>query len=78
MEDYASRLQFRVRLEEAKQRDSGLAYYEDDHIRQSIVHTREDLVLLVCYARSAKRTLKLIACLLVALILECGYALWKH
>ena len=45
----ASWLQTRVKTEEREMLQDGLDRYEKEEINQAIVHTREDVVLLVSY-----------------------------
>ena len=68
----AGALQASVRADEAY----GAAEYSSRQIRRSIVHTREDVVLLASYlaslneqAASIRGLLRIVACLLASLLL---------
>ena len=70
----AWRLQKEVRSSESKKRESGVDY-DEIHVRQSIVHTREDLVLLVplvthilSQTKKVNTKLSIIVALLIVLI----------
>jgi hypothetical protein len=49
-------LQSAVRSAEAEQRDRGTLYYDALHVKQSIVNTREDLVLAIGHLSELHRT----------------------
>lgn len=67
-----------VRNDEREQLHSGASYYNDDQVRQAIVHSRQDIVLMVSYLSSLNaqimrltRALWLIAgLLLVSLVVQ--------
>lgn len=63
-DDRARKLQRHVRIDEAEQLRDGLSDYDDGQIRQAIVHSRQDIVILVSYLSSANYKLKVIAGLL--------------
>jgi len=65
IEDDLSRdTQIRVRSQEM----NNIEDYEDERVNQSIVHTREDIVLLVSYASSIIKILKSIRTLIVTIL----------
>ena len=43
--------------------------YEDEHVKQSVIHTRQDVVLLVSYASSIVKILKSIRFILGAILI---------
>ena len=43
--------------------------YEDEHVKQSVIHTRQDVVLLVSYASSIIKILKSIRFILGAILI---------
>lgn len=71
-DDKAGRLQRGVRSDEAKQRD--VMDYDSQHVRQSIVHVREDVVLLVAHVGAVNSQLRTIKWLLLILAVLVGYA----
>lgn len=48
-------LQYSVRESEREQRDMGINYSEE-HVNQSIVHAREDMVLLISHLTTLNKT----------------------
>tara|TARA_Y100001934_G_C11852029_1_gene540004 strand:+ start:336 stop:572 length:237 start_codon:yes stop_codon:yes gene_type:complete len=64
----AADLQYQVRTEEYEMNMD----YEEDHVRRSTVHAREDIVLLVSQLSSANQQLRTISrfyfCILLVLI----------
>jgi hypothetical protein len=53
--DMASALQRGVMADEAEHLDKGLDLYSEEQKTQAIVHTRQDIVLLVSYVSSISR-----------------------
>lgn len=49
--------QFDVRDSERRQREMGLTDYSDDHVRQAIVHAREDLVMIYAACADSRNLL---------------------
>ena len=43
--------------------------YEDEYVKQSVIHTRQDVVLLVSYAQSIVKILKSIRFILGAILI---------
>lgn len=68
----AWRIQRGVREDELKQRDN--RDYDEQHVRQSIVHSREDVVMLVAYADAVNTQLSTIKWLLAATLALAAYA----
>lgn len=68
----AIKLQKVTRESEKEQRDAGIDY-DEKHIRQSIIHTREDVILLVSLMANllvqSKKTNKRLLGIIVVLIL---------
>ena len=60
----AGELQRGVRDDETKQRDLGVADYDSVQVRQAIVHTRQDLVLVVSHLSSLNKQIAVIRNLL--------------
>jgi len=65
--DKATDLQDKVRASEIDQLDLGNAHYGQDRVRQAVVHTREDMVLVVSYLKDTVRLLRSIRTLLVVI-----------
>jgi len=65
----AADLQYSVRTDEYEMNMD----YEEDHVRRSIVHAREDIVLLVSHLSSVNQQLRTISrfcfCILLVLII---------
>jgi len=70
--DRAASLQRGVRSEEYER--AGLNQYGDDEVRRSIVHSREDIVLLVGHLDAVNSQLRTIKWLLTAI--ACFVAYW--
>ncbi len=71
----AGRLQREVRASESQKREGGIDY-DEKHVRQSIVHTREDLILFIplvthilSQTKKINRKLSIIVALLFVLII---------
>lgn len=71
----AWRIQRGVREDEEKQRN--IQDYAEQHVRQSIVHTREDMVLLVGYLDAVNVQLRTIKWLLVIAVAVATIALFR-
>ena len=63
----AATVQAAVRKEEEEQREIHL-YDDDDHVHQSIIHTREDMVLVVSHLLDINKRVGFIRWLLVIVI----------
>lgn len=77
-DDRAKELQRHVRIDESEQLRDGLSNYEDEQVRQAIVHSRQDIIMIVSYLSSANYKLKIVAGLLfiaVALLAYIAYRL---
>ena len=61
---FAGKVQKRIRDGERED----VNYYEDEEVKQSIVHTREDVVMLVCHLSSVNRQLQNITILLSVVV----------
>jgi len=65
--EHARDLQYATRMDE----DDKNCDYGEDHVRRSVVHTREDMILLVSYLIFANKQLRSILrffCILLVLI----------
>ncbi len=72
----AGNVQKSVRESEREKREAGIENYDDHHVRQAIVHAREDIILLVplmshifAQAKRINRRLSIIIALFAVLIL---------
>ncbi len=76
--DFARRLQFGVQSDEREAN----AEYSDDEVRRAIVHSRQDIVLLVAHLSSLNRqieTIKIAVIVLLMIAIAAGAAvLWDY
>ena len=77
----ASLLQGEVKQAEHTNLSKGLDYYEPEEVNQAIVHTREDIVLMVSYLTSNNRLLNRInnqlSVIICLLLLAAGFLIWS-
>lgn len=68
----AADLQYEIRMSEY----DNIKHYDDEQVKQSVVHSREDIVLLVSYATSIIRILKDIRIILLITSILLGIYFW--
>jgi hypothetical protein len=73
----AWKLQDTVRQSEQKQREQFGMDYGTAHVRQSIIHTREDVVLVVHHLCEVKNSLKLLVKLLFVCAIMLSYLAYR-
>lgn len=71
----AARLQRGVRADEAKLAD--FSRYDSDEVRRSIVHTREDVVLLIGHLDAVNMQLRMIKWLLAGIAALLAYWVFR-
>ncbi len=70
----AADLQYEIRMSEY----DNINHYDDEQVKQSVVHSREDIVLLVSYATSIIRILKDIRIILLVTSILFGIYFWLN